>query len=102
MINANKNEIVTLYKNKKLIAYFPTFRDGDSVYIKKLFDAFKDNEEYALIVSLHPATKGAEEYAFNGKFSTYEEKRAEADKLLAALVATGQEYQTLLDEAEAR
>lgn len=29
-----------------------------------------------------------------------EEKRAEADKLLAQLVATGEEYQALLDEAE--
>ena len=60
------------YENKKLIAYLPTFRDGDSVYIKKLFDAFKDNEEYALIVSLHPATEKSEEYAFNGSFSTYD------------------------------
>lgn len=31
---------------------------------------------------------------------TLEEKRLEADKLLADLMATGEEYQTLLDEAE--
>jgi CDP-ribitol ribitolphosphotransferase len=60
------------YKNKKLIAYLPTFRDGDSLYIKNLFDAFKNNEEYALIVSPHPATKVSDEYSFNGKFSTYD------------------------------
>lgn len=60
------------YENKKLIAYLPTFRDNDSVYIKKLFDAFKDNDNYALIVSPHPATKVSKEYAFNGKFSTYD------------------------------
>ena len=60
------------YKNKKLIAYFPTFRENDSVYIKKLCDAFKSSEDYALIVSPHPATKVSEEYAFNGKFSTYD------------------------------
>ena len=60
------------YKNKKLIAYFPTFRDNDSVYIKALSDSFRNNENYALIVSPHPATKVSEEYAFNGKFSTYD------------------------------
>lgn len=60
------------YRNKKLIAYLPTFRENDSVYIKQLYDAFKDNEEYALVVSLHPATEKSEEYAFNGCFSTYD------------------------------
>lgn len=60
------------YKNKKLIAYLPTFRDNDSVYIKKLFDVFKNNKDYALIVSPHPATKVSEEYTFKGKFSTYD------------------------------
>ncbi len=60
------------YENKKLIAYFPTFRDNDYIYIKKLFDAFKNNEEYVLIVSPHPATKTSEEYSFNGSFSTYD------------------------------
>ena len=60
------------YKNKKLIAYLPTFRENDSVYIKQLYDAFKGNEEYALIVSLHPATENSLEYAFNGSFSAYD------------------------------
>ena len=65
-------ELNPQYKNKKLIAYLPTFRENDTVYIKRLFDAFKNNEEYALIVSLHPATEKSEEYAFNGRFSTYD------------------------------
>ena len=60
------------YENKKLIAYLPTFRDNDSVYIKQLYNAFKGNEEYALVVSLHPATEKSEEYAFDGSFSTYD------------------------------
>ena len=60
------------YKNKKILAYLPTFRDNDYIYIKKLFEAFKDNENYALIVSPHPATKSSDEYAFNGDFSTYD------------------------------
>lgn len=60
------------HKNKKILAYLPTFRDEDSAYIKKLYDAFKDNEDYALIVSPHPATKSSDEYAFNGDFSTYD------------------------------
>ena len=60
------------YQDKKIIAYLPTFRDNDSLYIKKLFEVFKNNEEYALIVSPHPATKSSNEYAFNGEFSTYD------------------------------
>lgn len=60
------------FQNKKLIAYFPTFRDNDSLYIKKLSEAFKNNEEYALIVSPHPATQTNGEYKFNGSFSTYD------------------------------
>lgn len=65
-------ELNPQYKNKKLLAYLPTFRDNDSVYIRTLFEAFKKNEEYALIVSPHPATKTSEDYSFNGKFSSYD------------------------------
>ena len=73
--NSRYDEFVELnpqYKNKKLIAYLPTFRDNDSLYIKQLFDAFKNEEEYALIVSLHPATEKSEEYSLNGDFSAYD------------------------------
>lgn len=65
-------ELNPQYKNKKLITYLPTFRDNDTVYIKQLYDAFKDNGEYALIVSPHPATKTEKENFFNGNFSTYD------------------------------
>ncbi len=65
-------ELNPQYKNKKLIAYLPTFRDNDFLYIKKIFGAFKNSEDYALIVSPHPATKISDEYAFNGKFSAYD------------------------------
>lgn len=65
-------ELNPQYKNKKLIAYLPTFRDNDSIYIKNLFDAFKNNEEYALLVSLHPLTKTNEVYKINGNFSAYD------------------------------
>lgn len=60
------------YQNKKLMVYLPTFRDNDSIYIKKLYEAFKNNEEYALIVSPHPLTKTDELYKINGTFSTYD------------------------------
>lgn len=60
------------YENQKIIAYLPTFRDNDTLYIKRLYDAFKGNEEYALIVSPHPITETSEEYKFNGDFSAYD------------------------------
>lgn len=65
-------ELNPQYKNKKLLAYLPTFRDNDTVYIKHLYDKFKDNREYALIVSPHPATKSRVEYSLNGDFSAYD------------------------------
>ncbi len=60
------------YENKKLVTYLPTFRDNDTVYIKRLYDAFKGNAEYALIVSPHPATKAEKEYSYKGDFSAYD------------------------------
>lgn len=60
------------YRNKNIIAYFPTFRDGDAQYIKRLYDAFKNNEDYALVVSPHLSTKTNDEYKFKGDFSTYD------------------------------
>ena len=60
------------YENKKLITYLPTFREGDSGYIKALYDGFDGDEEYALIVSLHPSTQKDERYELNGSFSAYD------------------------------
>ena len=60
------------YENKKLISYLPTFRKGDCEFIKRLFDAFETEEEYALIVSPHPLTKINTRNRFNGNFSAYD------------------------------
>lgn len=73
--NSRYDEFIKLnpkYENRKLITYLPTFRDNDTVYIKQLYNVFKDNGEYALIVSPHPATETAEEYHFDGDFSAYD------------------------------
>lgn len=69
------NEFVELnpqYENKKIIVYLPTFRDGDSEYIERLYKAFENDSEYALVVSPHPLTKASGIYKLNGKFSTYD------------------------------
>ena len=58
--------------NKKIIVYLPTFRDGDSEYIKNLHKAFENESEYTLVVSPHPLTKSEDEYGFNGTFSAYD------------------------------
>lgn len=60
------------YKNKKIIVYLPTFRDKDTEYIRRLYDAFKENEDCALVVSPHPATETSAEYKFNGDFTAYD------------------------------
>ncbi len=65
-------ELNPQYKNKKIIAYLPTFRDGDSEYIKTLYKVFGNETEYALVVSPHPSTKTSEVYKINGDFSTYD------------------------------
>ncbi len=72
---SRRDEFIRLnpkYKNKRIVAYLPTFRDNDVVYIKQLFDAFKNDREYALVISLHPATKKSDEYSFVGDFTTYD------------------------------
>lgn len=65
-------ELNPQYKNKKIITYLPTFRDGDTQYIKRLYDGFDGDEEYALVVSPHPATQTDNAYKFNGSFSAYD------------------------------
>ena len=60
------------YENKKLIAYLPTFRDGDFEYTERLYKAFENDDEYALIISPHPLTKIKSEHKFNGSFSAYD------------------------------
>ena len=65
-------ELNPQYKNKKLVTYLPTFRDGDSRYIENLYKTFLDDDEFALVVSPHPATQTNDIYKFNGKFSIYD------------------------------
>ena len=65
-------ELNPKYKNKKLITYLPTFRDGDFQFAENLYKAFENDEEYALIISPHPLTKLKSEYKINGSFSAYD------------------------------
>ncbi len=60
------------YKNKKIIAYLPTFRDGDSQYIEDLCKIFEKSSEYSIVVSLHPSTKATLKCRINGDFSAYD------------------------------
>ena len=69
------NEFMELnpqFKNKKLLVYLPTFRDGDFQFAENLYKAFENDEEYALIISPHPLTKLKSEHKFNGSFSAYD------------------------------
>lgn len=60
------------YKGKKIVAYIPTFRDNDDVYAKRLYEAFRNNNEYKLVVSAHPLSKTAESgaYKYEGGFNS--------------------------------
>ena len=65
-------ELNPKYKNKKLITYLPTFRDGDFQFAENLYKAFENDAEYALVISPHPLTKLKSEHKFNGNFSAYD------------------------------
>lgn len=70
-----KDEFLSLnpsYAGKTIVAYVPTFRDGDELYAKDLYEAFESCEEIALVVSPHPLSKTAQqgEYKFKGDFSS--------------------------------
>lgn len=58
------------YSGKMIVAYIPTFRNGDDEYARLLYEAFKDNDKYGLIISAHPLSKTASkgEYKINGEF----------------------------------
>lgn len=59
-------------KDKKIVAYIPTFRDNDDIYAERLYKAFENNSEFELVISAHPLSKTAETgaYKFNGDFSS--------------------------------
>lgn len=72
---SRRNEFVELnpeYNNKRIIAYLPTFRNNDDIIIKKLNDAFKNDNEIKLVISAHPLSKVNKDYKFNGNFGTYD------------------------------
>ena len=60
------------YKDKKIVAYIPTFRDNDDVYAENLYKAFEGNEKYKLVISAHPLSETAETgaYKFEGGFNS--------------------------------
>lgn len=59
-------------KDKKIVAYIPTFRDNDDIYAERFYKAFQNNSEFELVISAHPLSKTAETgaYKFNGDFSS--------------------------------
>lgn len=72
---SRRNEFVELnpeYKDKHIIAYLPTFRSNDDIIIKRLYDAFENDDTARLAISAHPLSKASENYKFNGDFSTYD------------------------------
>lgn len=60
------------FSGKKIVAYVPTFRDNDDVYVQRLKKAFCGNTEYMLAVSAHPLSKATQTGANNvsGSFSS--------------------------------
>lgn len=60
------------YRDKLIIAYLPTFRSNDGIIIKRLYEAFNNDNEAGLVISAHPLSKANKDYRFNGNFSTYD------------------------------
>lgn len=65
-------ELNPQYKDKKLIAYLPTFRNDDDKIIARLYKAFENDTEASLVISAHPLSAASANYKFNGEFSTYD------------------------------
>lgn len=73
---------------------------ADQRRLKEISDAAKEVEEVKATLETEKAALEENKKALADAQAKQEERRAEADKLLADLVATGQEYQALLDAAE--
>ncbi len=72
---SRRDEFVELnpqYKNKKIIAYLPTFRNNDDKIIARLHNAFENESDVSLLISAHPLSEASKNYKFNGEFSTYD------------------------------
>lgn len=72
---SRRDEFIELnpqYKDKKIIAYLPTFRNDDDKIIARLYKAFLNDSEVSLVISAHPLSTASGKYKFNGEFSTYD------------------------------
>lgn len=74
---------------------------ADQRRLKEMSEAAKVVEEAKTVLEKEKAALETSKEELKASQLTLEEKRAEADALLANLVATGEEYQKLLDAAEA-
>lgn len=75
---------------------------SDSRRLKEISEAAKVVAEAKEQMETERSALEVTKEELNASQVALEEKRAEADKLLAQLVATGEEYQALLDEAESK
>ena len=75
---------------------------SDSRRLKEISEAAKVVAEAKAQMETERTALEITKEELNVSQAELEAKRAEADKLLAQLVATGQEYQALLDEAESK
>lgn len=60
--------------NKKVILYVPTFRKGKNVDLSEILNYPLDEEEYKLIIKLHPLENAniPDEYKINSKYTSYD------------------------------
>lgn len=60
-------------KEKKIILYVPTFRNGKSAHIYDLINSVND-EKYNLIIRLHPLDKAVldSKYTVSSKYQTFD------------------------------
>lgn len=61
-------------KNQKIVLYLPTFREGEEDIIKNLYDAFQQQEQMKLIVSVHPLSElsASMQNGISGIWNTYD------------------------------
>ncbi len=62
------------YKDKKIVLYLPTFREGEQEIVEGLKSAFRQEKELTLLTCLHPLSKvrKREKYPLQGEFSTFD------------------------------
>lgn len=73
--SSRRKEFIELnpeYKGKKIIAYLPTFRNGDDKIIEGIYKTFENDNDVGVVISVHPSSVASENYKFNGDFTTYD------------------------------